>query len=98
MSMISISDGIAHLKCDLDIINAAALKPHLLALLELNKPILLDLSEASEMDSAGFQLLWLLRLEASARKLNFTITAHSEATLKLIKLYRVERELVNCEI
>ncbi len=97
MPTIDISEGTAKLKCDLSIINAEALKPLLLKLLQDNNPIMLDLSEVEEMDSAGFQLLWMLRQEASDRKLNFSITAHSKATLKLIKLYRAEAELMSAE-
>ena len=94
---INISEGVAKLECDLIIINAETLKPQLLGLLEDNTPVVLDLSEVQEMDSAGFQLLWLLRQEASERKIDFSITAHSEATLKLIKLYRAEHELVSAK-
>ena len=97
MPLLSISDGTIRIKCDLSIINVAALKPQLLELLDKGRPIQLDLSEVTEMDSAGFQLLWLLSQEASANQSEFIITAHSKATLKLIKLYRAGQKLVRAK-
>ena len=51
---------------ELTIYRAAELKPLLLATLPGTGPILLDLAEVTEVDSAGVQLLLLLRREALA--------------------------------
>ena len=49
---------------ELTIYRAAELKPMLLATLPGTGPILLDLAEVTEVDTAGVQLLLLLRREA----------------------------------
>jgi anti-sigma B factor antagonist len=51
---------------ELTIYRAAELKPLLLAALPGTGPILLDLAEVTEVDTAGVQLLLLLRREALA--------------------------------
>ena len=54
------------LEGELTIYRAAELKPLLLAALPGTGPIELDLAEVSEVDTAGLQLLMLLRREAQA--------------------------------
>lgn len=51
---------------ELTIYRAAELKPLLLAALPGTGPILLELAEVTEVDTAGVQLLLLLRREALA--------------------------------
>lgn len=51
---------------ELTIYRAAELKPLLLAALPGTGPILLDLAEVTEVDTAGVQLLLLMRREALA--------------------------------
>ena len=54
------------LEGELTIYRAAELKPLLLAALPGTGPIEIDLAEVSEVDTAGLQLLMLLRREAQA--------------------------------
>jgi anti-anti-sigma regulatory factor len=63
--MTSASNVIA-LDGELTIYRAAELKPLLLAALTGAGPIELDLAEVTEVDTAGLQLLMLLRREAQA--------------------------------
>ena len=56
---------------ELTIYTAAALKPTLLTALSDNASLELDLSSVSEMDSAGLQLLLLLKREAN--RLNHSV-------------------------
>jgi anti-sigma B factor antagonist len=63
--MTSASNVIA-IEGELTIYRAAELKPLLLAALPGTGPIELDLAAVSEVDTAGMQLLMLLRREAQA--------------------------------
>ena len=58
------SSNVILLEGELTIYRAAELKPLLLAALPGTGPIELDLAEVSEVDTAGLQLLMLLRREA----------------------------------
>jgi anti-anti-sigma regulatory factor len=51
---------------DLTAVNAVRLREQLTGTLEGEGPVLLDLSEVEEMDTAGFQLLAALRQEADS--------------------------------
>ena len=63
--MTSASNVIA-LEGELTIYRAAELKPLLLAALPGTGPLELDLAEVTEVDTAGLQLLMMLRREAQA--------------------------------
>lgn len=66
---------------DLAVINIRKLKDEFLSALEECERIELDLSETSEFDSSGLQLLAVLNREAQARGKEFRITAFSPAVV-----------------
>lgn len=72
---------------DLSIYHAAALKPDLLEPLGRASEIEVDLSQVAEMDSAGLQLLVLLKREAAAAGKRVSFTGHSPAVIRLLDLY-----------
>lgn len=74
---------------DMTIYQAAELKPALLAGLEGVQDIELNLSEVSDMDTAGFQLLLMLKREAAQRGQSLRMMAHSAATLEVLDAYRM---------
>lgn len=74
---------------DMTIYQAAELKPALLAGLEGAQDIELNLSEVSDMDTAGFQLLLMLKREASHLGKTLRMVAHSPATLEVMDAYRM---------
>lgn len=49
----------------------------------------LDLSQVSEMDTSGFQLLLLTKREAAKSDKVVRITAHSKAVTELLDLYNM---------
>lgn len=74
---------------ELTIYQAAALKPQLVALLDGPDDLELDLTDVTEFDSAGYQLLALLRREAMAAGRPFRIAAMSGAVRELLDLFGV---------
>ncbi len=50
----------------------------------------LDLTEVSELDSAGFQQLYLAKREALRLAKQLRLAGHSEATRQVLELYRME--------
>ncbi len=79
--------GIAHLSVsgEMTIYTAAELKAELLPWLD--KPQLeMDLSEVSEMDSAGLQLLILAKREAQQAGHSLQLSGHSRAVLEVFDL------------
>lgn len=83
--MTSPSNVIA-LEGELTIYRAAELKPLLLAALAGTGPIELDLGEVSEVDTAGVQLLMLLRREALAQGRSLQLRAPSLAVAEAFEL------------
>jgi anti-anti-sigma factor len=75
---------------EMSIYNAAELKPRLLTCLQDAESLAIDLSEISELDTAGLQLLWLCQQEAALTGKIFTITATSTAAMESIALLRLE--------
>lgn len=74
---------------ELSIYRAAELKPMLLEALAALAPgaaLLLDLSEVSELDSAGVQLLMLLKRTAQQRGQELRLSGHSPAVLEVFEL------------
>lgn len=69
---------------DLTIYNAFAQKQTLLDALAVTGKLDLDLSQVSEMDTAGLQLLILLKKEAQRAGKQVSIVAHSQAVSSLI--------------
>lgn len=79
---------------DMVIGSAQALKAAFLdALLGARGTLELDLSGVSEMDTAGFQLLLMLRREALARKKGMRIINHSPSTANVAALYNMHEFL-----
>lgn len=75
---------------DLTIYTALDDKTALLGALDDRPAIELDLTQVTECDTAGLQLLILLRQEAQRRALPFHLTAASPAVRALVGLYRLE--------
>ncbi len=83
--MTSASNVIA-LEGELTIYRAAELKPLLLAALPGTGPIELNLAEVSEVDTAGLQLLMLLRREAQALGRALHLRSPSLAMVEALEL------------
>lgn len=77
------------LEGDISIYNAATLKDSLLAAVKRTADLELDLSQVAEFDSAGLQVLYLAKREASQMNHNLRIIAHSEAVRELLELYNL---------
>ena len=71
------------------IYNAAAQKHILLDALADCDELNLDLSGVSEMDTAGFQLLLLIKLEALKANKTVRLTAHSKTVTEMLDLYNM---------
>ena len=74
---------------DMTIYNAAAQKQMLLEALAGCEELDLDLSQVSEMDTAGFQILLLTKREALKANKTVRLTAHSKAVTDLLDLYNM---------
>ena len=74
---------------DMTIYNAATQKPMLLEALADCQELDLDLSQVSEMDTAGFQVLLLAKREALKANKTVRLTAHSKAVTELLDLYNM---------
>lgn len=72
---------------DLTIYTAGALKAALIEPLSKAEEVAVDLSRVAECDTAGFQLLILLKREAEAEGKRVSLTGHSSAVLKVVDLY-----------
>ncbi len=71
---------------ELTIYTAAQTKAGLFDALAGREAVELDLSQVSDMDSAGLQLLILARQEAHRRNVQLNMTGHSAAVLDVIEL------------
>ena len=74
---------------DFNIYAAADAKERLAALLNVCAEVEIDLSAVSEIDTAGFQILLLIKREAQRQGKSVRFVAHSRATLELIDLYNM---------
>ncbi|HYE70253.1 MAG TPA: STAS domain-containing protein [Aquabacterium sp.] len=83
--MTDMSDVIA-IEGELTIYRASELKPLLLAALPGTGPIELDLGEVTEVDTAGVQLLMLLRREALAQGRALRLRRPSPAVAEAFEL------------
>lgn len=63
---------------DLTIYNAMEQKQQLIGALEKSSALELDLSQVAEMDTAGLQLLMLVKREAARANKHLAIVAHSQ--------------------
>ena len=84
-------DGLCKMKVETDmtIFNAAELKNDLLYDLGDCSALEIDLSKVSEIDTSGFQLLFMMKREAVLRNRDFKIASHSPATSAVINLYNM---------
>ncbi len=86
------NDGILSLSImdDMTIYTAESLKETLLGYCHPGtKELQLDLSAVAEMDSAGLQLLLLLKAEAQKRTFTLRLSGHSEAVLEVFELLKL---------
>jgi len=70
----------------LTIYRAQELKEQLLSALQGNPELRLDLSQVTEMDSSGLQVLYLAKREAARANHALRIVAHSDAVREVIDL------------
>jgi len=77
------------LEDDLTIYNALPLKDRLLAALADCQELELDLSQVSEIDTSGFQLLVLTKREAQRQSKTLRLVAHSAAVREVLDLYNM---------
>ena len=71
---------------DLTIYTAAAEKQQLQAFLDTADELELNLSQVGEMDSAGLQVLIVLKQEAARRNKHLRYTMHSKAVLDILEM------------
>jgi anti-sigma B factor antagonist len=75
---------------ELTIYSAAKYKGELLEALANHEELELDLSEVGEMDSAGLQLLLILKQEAQAMERQLRLTNHSQAVYEILELLNMQ--------
>jgi anti-anti-sigma factor len=74
---------------DMTIYNAAVQKDQFLQALAGCNELDLDLLKVNEMDSAGFQILLLTKLEAIKANKTVRLTAHSKAVTEILDLFNM---------
>ena len=82
-------DGPVVLEGGLTIYNAGLLKAQLLQALADGQALSLDLSRVAELDSAGLQVLMLIKREAATAQKSLHILAHSPAVQEVFDLFGV---------
>jgi anti-sigma B factor antagonist len=90
-------DDIAKLTIEgeMTIYTAAKFKDLLVEALRSSNEMEIDLSEVSEMDTAGLQLLLLLRRHAASANKPFRLIAHSDASRDVFEQYNIFRYFDN---
>ena len=85
------TDGAAHLILDgaMTIYNAADIKHRLLDALGTAPTLELDLSHVTEVDTAGFQLLVMVKRESQRTQRTLRIVAHSPAVQEVIEFFNM---------
>ena len=78
---------------ELNIYTAAELRQQLLAALAAGQDVDVDLSQVSEIDSAGMQLMVAAKREAAGRNLLLHFTNHSQAVFDVLELCRLSCHL-----
>ncbi len=68
----------------LSVYEVAELREKILAYLEKNKELILDLDEVTECDTAGIQLLYSARKTAEEEGKTFTVTSASDPVFEAI--------------
>src|SRR5688500_1340899 len=76
------SSSVFRIQGELTIYRAAALKQELMEFLDENTSIDIDLSEVSEFDSAGIQILLLAKKTALSKEKNLRLVEHSTPVLE----------------
>ena len=77
------------LEGDFTIYTAAESKVQLLEALADANDVEINLAQVSELDSAGAQLLMLIKREALQKKIQLRLSAHSTAVLDIFELYNL---------
>ncbi|WP_333875275.1 STAS domain-containing protein [Methylobacter sp.] len=78
------------IKDDMTIYNSQSLKETLLSYCHSGtQELQLDLSAVTEIDSAGLQLLLLLKAEAQKRGFTLRLVQHSEAVIEVFELLKL---------
>lgn len=85
-------EGVYSLAGELCIFHAAELKPQLLDLLAPDSTCEIDLAQIAEVDTAGIQLLLLVKREAPRRSCSLSFTNHSDAMIEAITLLNLTRD------
>lgn len=83
------SSATLRLDGEFTIYRAAELKRQILDALHQQEALEIDLSAVSEIDSAGVQLLMLVKREAEALGREFHLSHHSPAVLKVFDLFKL---------
>ena len=88
---IEASNGVcrARVAGEMTIYCAAEMKGELLSCIDRDTEVEIDLSEVSEMDTAGFQLLLLAKREAANAGKSLRLVAHSPATLEVLDIFNM---------
>lgn len=86
------TNGALHLVLDgpMTIYNTNEVKTQLMNGLQSATTVELDLSNVSELDTAGFQLLVLAKRESQRNGHTLRITAHSPAVREVIDFYNMD--------
>ena len=74
---------------ELNVYSASELKRQLLDHLGAAAEIEINLSQVGEMDTAGFQVLYLAKREAMKNGKTLRLTSHSPAVLEVMDLYNM---------
>jgi anti-anti-sigma factor len=75
---------------DMTIYTALALKESFINLCNAGVPeVVVDLSNVTELDSAGLQLLLLLKAESQKRAFNLRLMGHSLAVIEVFELLKL---------
>ena len=72
---------------EMTIYHAAEMKEALSPCVANCREVEINLSEVTEMDTAGFQLLLLAKREASSAGKSLRLVAHSAATLEVLDMF-----------
>ena len=81
-------DGVTHIeiKDEMTIYTALEQKKELSQHLKADHELQIDLSEVSEIDSAGLQILLFLKQEASTKNILLTLAHHSQSVIEVFEL------------
>jgi anti-anti-sigma factor len=74
---------------EMTIYHAADLKAQMLPAIRSAAEVEIDLSGVSEMDTAGFQLLVMVKRELAERGQSLRLIGHSPATLEVLDWYQM---------